>query len=871
MLPWFRKRRADCFAVALLALIVIAFFYPLWGQGAWLPYGGGDAVSFLYPMYRFIAASFHSGEIPLWNPHQYSGYPLIADNQAGMFYPFNLVLFLLHPNFGYQWIQVLVAWHLFWAGLGTYICARLTPSPRMSDKLLPPLLVGEGWGKGLSSAASLLAAVAFMFSDVFITHLGNLNLIAVAAWLPWAFLTFRAALNAWIVIPSEVEESLSPESKDSSLRLAQGRQSQTPRNDNLTLISALQSRLPWVIVCGLTIGISTLAGHGQMTFFIAFFLGVYALWRTIVDRSWRPFAALAIVGAIGFGLSALTLLPTYEMNELTRRGAFSYEQTVNYSLPWQGLVGIVAPGFYGRGAANFWGSWDRVEYGYAGVVTLILAGYGVFGRRKLSVVNGQLPIANETPQSSIRNTQCAIFSSSRITHHASRDTLFFTLATVLFLLLALGGNTPVHRWLLGWAQLPFQVPARFVLLMNFCMALLAGFGVEKLGRWGDKKIRLRPELVEGRQEKGKPLNWLISLLGVVGIALGLFFLRSRYDTNQSQMLWAIALFTVFAIAAIFLSTQHASRITSLRNTHRPAQGAAQYAILILLTLELFITSQYVEIERNNPVAGYQNDVATAFLQANTGINRIDEATGLWQASGAQIAGLYSAGGVFNPLELARHAVFMGSVGYRGSPTYSLMGIKYIVADKSEPPGDTAFLVSVSSDDPDVDIYLNTNALPRLMLLYNSVVVADGDEAFETLFSGIDFTKTIIVEGGVQLDGAVAVHEIGLIEYGLNRVVVDVITEGRGYLLLTDMWYPHWVAEVDNVSAESTTTQQAEIIPANYAFRAILLEPGQHRVEMRFQPQSWRIGLTISSITWLVVGGALPFLVRRRFEAKERSG
>ena len=31
---------------------------------------------------------------------------------------------------------------------------------------------------------ALLGAVAFMFNDVLIIHIGNLNLIAVAAWLP---------------------------------------------------------------------------------------------------------------------------------------------------------------------------------------------------------------------------------------------------------------------------------------------------------------------------------------------------------------------------------------------------------------------------------------------------------------------------------------------------------------------------------------------------------------------------------------------------------------------------------------------------------------------------------------------------------------
>ena len=56
------------------------------------------------------------------------------------------------------------------------------------------------------------------------------------------------------------------------------------------------------------------------------------------------------------------------------------------------------------------------------------------------------------------------------------------------------------------------------------------------------------------------------------------------------------------------------------------------------------------------------------------------------------------GGVFNPLQLANHTIYVGAVGYRGSPVYNLTGIKYIVADKTEPPGDTTFIVPVFADD-----------------------------------------------------------------------------------------------------------------------------------------------------------------------------
>jgi len=63
---------------------------------------------------------------------------------------------------------------------------------------------------------------------------------------------------------------------------------------------------------------------------------------------------------------------SFEALQFTIRAGFDGEQAANYSLPWQGLLGLAAPDFYGRGSAHFWGGWSRVEYGYVGVLTLFL-------------------------------------------------------------------------------------------------------------------------------------------------------------------------------------------------------------------------------------------------------------------------------------------------------------------------------------------------------------------------------------------------------------------------------------------------------------------------------------------------------------------
>ena len=64
------------------------------------------------------------------------------------------------------------------------------------------------------------------------------------------------------------------------------------------------------------------------------------------------------------------------------------------------------------------------------------------------------------------------------------------------------------------------------------------------------------------------------------------------------------------------------------------------------------------------------------------------------------------------------------------------------------------------------------------------------------------------------------------------------------LVLDDLAYPGWKATVDGHSAPIERT--------DYLLRGVALRPGDHTVEMRYAPVSWRIGWIISAIALLVL-------------------
>jgi hypothetical protein len=81
-------------------------------------------------------------------------------------------------------------------------------------------------------------------------------------------------------------------------------------------------------------------------------------------------------------------------------------------------------------------------------------------------------------------------------------------------------------------------------------------------------------------------------------------------------------------------------------------------------------------------------------------------------------------------------------------------------------------------------------------------------------------------------------------YDPNHVIIDVIAGSPGYLVLTDPWYPGWTASVDD--------HPATLFRADFAFRAVAIPSGRHRVRFDFDPPSLRSGQMITLAAIMIV-------------------
>ena len=144
------------------------------------------------------------------------------------------------------------------------------------------------------------------------------------------------------------------------------------------------------------------------------------------------------------------------------------------------------------------------------------------------------------------------------------------------------------------------------------------------------------------------------------------------------------------------------------------------------------------------------------------------------------------------------------------------------------------------------VYRWDGALPRARLVHGAISVESPERALEVVLSErLDPAETLVLESPAQPTAmcAQASDSTAVVtEDEPEQVSVRVTTYCPAYLLLADTWAPGWIATVDG--------QVTPIVIADYLFRAVHMEPGDHEVVFRYEPRAYRLG------RWLSVSGLL---------------
>jgi hypothetical protein len=172
---------------------------------------------------------------------------------------------------------------------------------------------------------------------------------------------------------------------------------------------------------------------------------------------------------------------------------------------------------------------------------------------------------------------------------------------------------------------------------------------------------------------------------------------------------------------------------------------------------------------------------------------------------------------------------------------SLVNVKYIIVPQSVRKALPEYRLGLRGKY--MRVYENRRVMPRVFIVHNAVVAKDRRDVFEIMKAdAFDPRTTVVLDEAPEISPlrAPAVSEATIVGYTPGEVDVRCSLQEPGILFLSDVYYPGWEVAVDGMPAH--------IIRANYTFRAVALDKGEHRVCFRYRPFSFRCGAALSLIT-----------------------
>ncbi len=857
---------ADAMALAAL-LAALSLIYRRLVAGRVL--AGGDLQTYFFPYWTAAARALQQGTLPLWNPQLFAGAPLLANSQAGVFYPLNWPLWLLSgPTLegmtrALHWSVLL---HLGLAAFTAYVLARR---------------LGAGpWGGAV--AGLLYAGGGFLG-----VHVEHLNQLQGLAWLPLAFLTARTAGSARRPAPVSI------------LALA-------------LILLAGHTQTAFIAAVGLTVFHAAL--HiSRFTFHASRSLSnvsrfTFHAFRFILSLT--PFALAALIAAV-------QLLPTFALARFSMRaGGLPWREAVSFSIPpWQlhrallpaylvtpllpegvayvGLVGLLLAGW---GVWTAWQAWrDRrparlalVALGATGLffalggynpLYLLAARLGLPGVAQFRAPARYLALTTLSAAvlagTSLSNPNAAPYTS-RFTHHVSR--FLSKTAPLLFTLLAIELTFAAE----SLPHADATAPRAYTDLRPATAHLVAAARADQAeGRPAGRFLSISKMLFQPGDEPDLEL--------IYEDVLSPDALRAFLVSAKAREVLAPNLPLAFEVPAVdgydggLLPLRHYGDFTELLLPGGTLDGRLRENLeavpderwLSLLDVRFLITDKTGDVwldgvfydRQFRPTLAADETLTLGWLPADF------DATALHVlGAGAGQVTLTMRGGETQTFPLNAASAEAPTVIAWDAPATPVTatftggegGLALVGATLVDARTDAFYPLVLSArfwlvHSGDVKIYENLGPRARAFFVAEAQRAADGKAALDAMAApDFDPTHALVLLGNAQAPLAPEPTvdppenvEVEITTYEPARVVLEVQTARPGYVVLADAWYPGWRAEVAPLTGEGAAAS-APVLQADLLFRAVPVQAGAWQVTLTYRPRLVWVGGGVS------VGGLLAW-------------
>jgi|GEM_PF-3092752 len=811
--------------------------------------------------------SVWTGRLPLWNPYQQLGAPLLGNGQSAVLYPTTLLHALLPPTWSWT---LAAALKLLVAGLGAWLLARRA---------------------GAGESGRLLAGLAFMLCGFNVAWLNHPH-TNVMVLLPWALV----ALLRLIERPSLVNTALA------------------------ALVVGLQfvgghpaSSVHLLLTCGLVLLLQLVWLNPRQAL-----------------RALPAVAVATAAGVLLAGAQLLPLLDYVDQSAAKMLRQEALAALPRWALqPWH-LAGALFPYVLGYPPDRLmpfpaWGAAgvpnpNELVGGWVGTLPLLLAGLAIVWRRDrrtwlwLIVMALALAIAVRLPgvDHLVRRVPGL--------QVAQNGRLMAAVALALSMLAGIGmeatlqrigvdGAPPLRRFV-RWAGLTLAGLA----VLSFVILLLARPAITRaIGQ------RIHAVYADGGDHEHTPQYWVASpgrmhtemlltsarLLipaAMMGCVLGLLWWRSIRPTCPNvRSAWP---WIVFVAAELLVFAVPYNRGASAALYH-PSTGPTQW----------LRCQQVADAPRSYRIAGtfrtLHPEWATSYgLRDVRGYDALSHQR-TWRLMQA-----------IDPQETSLRQADLIRLEELEHPALKLLGLRYLMVGPKHPAPPAPWrqvYPTTQSADPRARIYEHPQAMPRAWVAQTPVWYDTAEQVIQRVAaashigrqpsaprSSTHASTHAATQAAMRSDAVAATNpadfdpqrvvlldrqmpqrtaemlermaylqrrsgwgsgSVRILEDEPHRVKLEV--EGRGWLVLADAFDEGWVARVGQgtVGSEFYREQEYPVVPAYGALRAVPLPAvGRCRVIFEYRPAAWRNGLLASA-----AGGVIVLMLLGLAMLKSREG
>ncbi|MCA1552994.1 MAG: YfhO family protein, partial [Chloroflexi bacterium] len=184
--------------------------------------------------------------------------------------------------------------------------------------------------------------------------------------------------------------------------------------------------------------------------------------------------------------------------------------------------------------------------------------------------------------------------------------------------------------------------------------------------------------------------------------------------------------------------------------------------------------------------------------------------------------------------------------------FQLLGVGYLITQRTITHGAFTPLAS----DGDAHLYRYNGARPRVWLVHQARVVPESDVFGALSRDDFDPATSAVLSAAppVTLDAAPSDDRVEIIQHASGLLSLRTRSAANGLLVFSEIAYPGWQVSVDG--------RAQPLLSADGVLMAVMLDAGEHDVQLTFDPDLVKIGAALSGISLLLCLGVLLWARRQ---------